>query len=92
MEEACANKVELQFPLSLTLKIVMDKTLSLHQAKSEILKLFTAFHLTPKWKGARESSKGRYISYSVFTTLESLPQMRSLYEELGKMNGVKLIL
>lgn len=70
----------------------MDKTLSIHQSKNEILKVFSDFQLAAKWKGFKESAKGRYISYSVSTTFESLILMRSVYEALGKLEGVKLIL
>lgn len=85
-------KAQLKFPVSIDVKIVMDKTLDKSLAKKTIMDICLQFNCKPLWKGQKESNGGNYISYTVYVELESHLVFHALYMELGKIDGVKLVL
>ena len=85
-------KEQLKFPISINVKVVLDKTLTKQEAKITIMNICSEFKTAPVWQGAKESKNGNFISYTVFVNLESHEVFHSLYMELGKVPGVKLVL
>lgn len=79
----------LEFPCSFTFKVVGTKRDSLvDDVVAEVQKVVKGDY-NPT---AKESGKGTYLSVSITIQAENIEQVESLYTNLAKIDGVRMVL
>lgn len=79
----------LEFPCAFTFKVVGTKRETLmDDVVAEVQKVVKGdYHPT-----AKESGKGTYLSVSITIQAENIEQVESLYTNLAKIDGVRMVL
>ncbi len=83
---------KIEFPITYVLKVITNFIKTKEQHQKEIEDIFHRQKVPFDFLIAKKSSKETYISFSIRVTLINKLQMDHLYQELGKLPGVKLAL
>jgi putative lipoic acid-binding regulatory protein len=83
---------KIDFPITYVLKVVTSFIKTKEQHQKEIEDVFLRQKVPFDFLIAKKSSKETYISFSIRVTLINKLQMDHLYQDLGKLPGVKLAL
>ncbi|MDP2236300.1 MAG: DUF493 domain-containing protein [Bacteroidales bacterium] len=89
-QENGSKKIE--FPITYVLKVITNFIKTKEQHQKEIEDIFLRQKVPFDFLIAKKSSKETYISFSIRVTLINKLQMDHLYQDLGKLPGVKLAL
>lgn len=79
----------LTFPCSFTFKVVGKSRDDLAQEVEKVMKGYAT--VTDKAK-LQPSAKGTYVSVSLSILAENIEQIEKLYQELAKIDGVRMVL
>jgi len=86
------GKKTLRFPVKTDIKIIMDNSLSQEDAKMEIEKACGKSKIYSTGFSVKESSGGKFKSYSINVILKNRNSMEALYADLGAISGIKMVL
>lgn len=79
----------LEFPCAFTFKVVGTHRDDLSDDVVAVTQRYAKGDYTPR---EQRSSKGTYTSVSIDITAENIEQVETLYEELAKIQGVRMVL
>ncbi len=82
----------IDFPVTFTLKAVMDATISDDDHIAALTGVFELLDISHNYKNKRLSSKGNYVSFTYLVTLVTKQQMDSMYGKLKQIKGLKFAL
>lgn len=82
-------KEVMEFPTSLTFKVAGENREGLAQDLIAVVQRYVPGDYSPKEK---QSSKGTYNSVSIDVHVENFEQVETLYKELAKVNGVRMVI
>jgi len=83
------DRSNLRFPLSYTLKVIMDATLSDQENEAGLSRVLSDLSIPFAIKNQRLSTSGFYMTYSIMVTINTYETMRSLYIKLKNVPGLK---
>jgi len=80
---------KINFPVTFSLKAVMEGTGSDEENKKKIVAVFSEFGIKYSYQNKKVSSKGTYTSFTYEVRLESKEEMEKLYARLKNVDGLK---
>ncbi len=80
---------EIKFPVSYHLKVVMEDPDDEAKHLETLMEIFQKLDIKFNFHDKKLSSKGNYVSYTYYITLENKSQMDKLYSELKTIKGLK---
>ena len=83
------GKEEIKFPVEWQYRIICDAKVDV---SDDLIKVLKAFGVDKLPKTANKSSGGKYQSYAVKVLFHDKGTMNLMAVELGKVNGVKMVL
>jgi putative lipoic acid-binding regulatory protein len=81
---------ELHFPQSFNLKVIFESVIPESQRVNSLMQVLEKNMVPYDDFTFKESSKKKYISYSIRILLISYDQMQDLYRDLKEVEGIKL--
>lgn len=89
MNQASRNESELEFPVECHFRIIAEDLENMHFViETVLMELGVHSQLTQR----NTSTKGKYVSFSVSTPVDSLAKMNKIDYELRNIQGVKMVL
>ena len=83
---------EIIYPIDFDFKAVMDATIYDDDNKQSLIDVFNKFKINYQYSDKKISGKGTYASFTFKITIESKEIMKSFYEELKSIKGLKFAL
>ncbi|MCH2208058.1 MAG: DUF493 domain-containing protein [Lentisphaerales bacterium] len=83
------DKQEIAFPVEWNFRIICDASIDV---SDELIKVLKSFGVNELPKAANTSKGGKYQSYGVKVLFHEKQTMDLMAVELGKVNGVKMVL
>ena len=83
------NETPLKFPLECHFRIIAEDLKNMHFVIETVL---MELGINNPLNTSNTSNKGKYISFSVSTTVESLNKLNKIDHELRNIQGVKMVL
>ena len=86
------NRQSVNYPVSFDLKAIIDASIPMEESIRAMEKIFTANKVPfANWR-QKESSGGKYISYTVSIDMASQQLLEKVYSELKSVPGLKFAL
>jgi len=86
------SAVQLTFPLSFAMKIIMRAESQAGENRAMLASAFEGLAVRHENWSEKASGAGRYVSYSVLVTAENREEFLLVHEKIAKVPGVRYVL